>query len=464
MPKNLSPDEIEAILKSGNLDELIGAVEDERLECKSAPYGLKYDHQKQELAKDVSGLANAAGGVILIGVRTERDLVHFGDELKEIRLFVQKLVNQGQYQDILRAWIYPSLQQVEIRWFPSNNDQKKGITAIFVPKQPSSRHPFLLTRFIDDSGKRVDVIFGYAERKQANVIPTSVQEIHTFIRDGKRYDELNQKYTTLEEMLGQMQQEMKTGKEPPPKSNALQFIKNRMESARIKAGLENRPSFTLAVVSVDTIEIQDIFAGRGSEIVQLIDNPPKLRSSGFDLNTGASSEIVRGELRRSVNPGKILEVWRDGTIVFAAEGDSDFLSWGKRSIPGKALYINPLVLIEATYLFGELSRRIFSKSIPGTKEVVYKLELRHMTVNSQPCYLVPGPLGSHSFVVPKAPASYAIFSINWTGSDIKSGEVAYNVVREVYRWFGMNDDEIPYTDRVDNRTIISADKIQKARE
>lgn len=80
MPKNLDPDHVRFILKSGHFNELIGTVEDEHLECKAAPYQLQSEHQKQELAKDVAGLANAGGGIILIGVRTERDPTHFGDE------------------------------------------------------------------------------------------------------------------------------------------------------------------------------------------------------------------------------------------------------------------------------------------------------------------------------------------------------------------------------------------------
>ena len=459
MPKTLSPDEVKAILERGNFEDLIGAVEDDRLEYKAAPYGLKHDHQKQELAKDVAGLANAGGGIILIGVRTEKDPTHFGDEIKEIRTFPQQLVNPSQYQDILRTWIYPTLQQVEIQWFPSSGDPKKGIVAIFIPKQASSRRPFLLTRFIDDTGKRVEVLFGYVERKQANVIPFSVEEIQVLIRDGQRYEESRQQYTSLEEMLGQLQQDVKAGKEKPPESNTLQLLNDRMLAAREKARLANRPAFTLAVSPVNTIEIQEVFKGRGAKIVQIIDNPPELRLGGFSLNTGASSEIVRGQLRRAVNPGIILEVWRDGTLIFAADGGADFLSWGRRTIAEGPLYINPLVLIESTYLFSELSRQIYGNATPQPKEIEYRLELRNMTVRGKPCVLTPGPVGSPTFSTYKAPASNVIHQFRCIGQ-INPGEVAYGLVREVYRWFSINDNEIPYTELIEGREIISADKIQ----
>lgn len=298
MPENLSPTEVKAILDSGNFDELIGAVEDERLECKGKPYQIKKDHQKQELAKDVAGLANAGGGIILIGVRTVRDPTHFGDEIKDVRSFEQNLINSNQYQDILNKWIYPSLQQVEIRWFRSRRNKKKGVVSIFIPIQPPGQQPFLITRTIDDMGKLGEVVFGYAERKRANVIPKSVQEIHALVKDGLRFGELSEQNATLQDMLRQIQQQIKGGKEKPSESDAFKQMMHRMNEARDVARLHDDPVFVLAASPVDVVEIQDIFMG-DSEIVRLINNPPELRFSGFDLNTGASSEIVRGQLQTS---------------------------------------------------------------------------------------------------------------------------------------------------------------------
>ena len=74
MPKNLSLAEITTILQAGDFNQLIGGLEDEHLECKREPYKLQLDTEKMELAKDVSALLNADGGIILVGVRTEKDL------------------------------------------------------------------------------------------------------------------------------------------------------------------------------------------------------------------------------------------------------------------------------------------------------------------------------------------------------------------------------------------------------
>ncbi len=103
----LSVDEIEKVLAYGDFDHLIGVIEDERLECKSGPYTLENDHQKLELAKDVSALANSGGGIILIGAKTEKDPAHLGDEIKEIRPFVQALIDTERYQNVVGDWVFP---------------------------------------------------------------------------------------------------------------------------------------------------------------------------------------------------------------------------------------------------------------------------------------------------------------------------------------------------------------------
>ncbi|NOT96228.1 MAG: ATP-binding protein, partial [Nitrospira sp.] len=68
--KKLSLEDVQQILESGEFDSLIGTQEDDHLECKGEPYQLDINHAKLEFAKDVSALANAKGGIILIGVRT----------------------------------------------------------------------------------------------------------------------------------------------------------------------------------------------------------------------------------------------------------------------------------------------------------------------------------------------------------------------------------------------------------
>ena len=467
--KVITRDEVPTILDSGNFNDLIRAVENEWLECKAAPYRLKEDHQKQELAKDVCALANASGGFILIGLKTQRDPTHFGDEIIEVRPYPQSLVNSGQYQDVLKQWIYPRLQQVEVKWFPSASDPKKGIFAILIPPQASIHRPFLLTRTLDAKGKHVEVVFGYVERHRAGVDPMSVQELHGLIKDGFRFETLDQRIENIQATLVEMRLLQPDMKLASSTQDSSKLLGERVAEAVIEADLGGKRSFSLAAIPTNTVEIQSLFERRDADVVRLLENPPELRQGGFDLAADASARIVRGQLRRAVTPRyKTLELWRDGTLVFGAAGDENFLSWGRHSVTAGPIRINPLVLIESTFLFVELSRLIYQHVTPQPSSVVYRLELQNMTLEGKPSVLIPGPVGSFAWEFgtgtrSPAPTPNFIYTITWNEPSIKSGEIAFQLVREVYRWFGLEDNNIPYKEQVDGQFAISPEQIVKVR-
>jgi len=53
-------------------------------------------------------------------------------------------------------------------------------------------------------------------------------------------------------------------------------------------------------------------------------------------------------------------------------------------------------------------------------------------------------------------------TIDWR-DDIDSGKVAYEIVQEVYHWFGISDDGIPYIKKNENGiTVIDREALIKA--
>jgi hypothetical protein len=152
--------EMKAILDSGEFQKFIGEVEGQHFECKGAPYHLGNNSQKQELAKDVAGFANADGGVIVIGLSTDKIPTSFGEKVSKVRPFSSDLFSAKQYRDILRTWLYPNVTGLDIEWYPSTGDRTVGIAAIIVPPQQQSLHPFLITRYITEGEKGTEIVFG----------------------------------------------------------------------------------------------------------------------------------------------------------------------------------------------------------------------------------------------------------------------------------------------------------------
>lgn len=72
----------------GQFDALIGLPESEWLEAKPSPYVLDTTKQKLELAKDVSALANAVGGVLVLGFDTVRDPLTATEHISAVNEFL----------------------------------------------------------------------------------------------------------------------------------------------------------------------------------------------------------------------------------------------------------------------------------------------------------------------------------------------------------------------------------------
>jgi len=62
-----------------------------------------------------------------------------------------------------------------------------------------------------------------------------------------------------------------------------------------------------------------------------------------------------------------------------------------------------------------------------------------------------------------APASEAVFSVKWDEVEIDPKVIAFLLVSKVYAWFGIAHDEIPYTERIDNKLVISPEQLQALR-
>jgi len=442
--KTLTVEEIIVILNAGEFDQLKDAVENDRFECKAEPYRLDEEHQKYELAKDVSALANAKGGIILIGAQTERDPTHATDVIVKIRPLPNNLVKISQYEDIVRTWVYPPVKDIEIKWFKSSTHPATGLVGITIPEQEALWRPFLMTRSIEPSGRVSTTLFGYAERGNGKSLPMSVQQLHTILRDGYRVG------TGAFGPLTTSPQE-RSGVKP------TELIAERIGKAVEAAELLDRPLFVLAAVPQKQTDLSVLLSARDAEPVKLLEHPTELRQSGFGPGAGINSRIVEGKCRRAVLPKyKLLEVWIDGSVIMIAAGDADFLSWGNRS--SDSLRINQLALIECTYLFARLAKDFLAFASSDFTSLDYVLSVQRMKLEHN-CYLFPGPLTQFPHGGIEAPEpDFKTVITEPPMSD--PGIPAYRLVSHVYNWFGFENDKIPYTSiNKEGKWIIDPAKI-----
>jgi len=192
-----SPDEINRILSSGVFDELKGALENELFEAKSEPWDFDSDRGKLEFAKDVTALANGRGGVIVVGLSTMESTTYQRNEVQEVHPLPASDRPTDRFFHILQEWLYPVPDGVEFKWYGVLNDPSRGLIGVHVPDQREDQRPFLVAHHLLETGKKREIVFGLVQRLGGTTKPTPVHELHTFLKEGRRLDEIHQKLDAI---------------------------------------------------------------------------------------------------------------------------------------------------------------------------------------------------------------------------------------------------------------------------
>lgn len=122
----MNREEILQALEAQEFDRLVGVAEDGKLEFKGAPYDLDNQSQVLELAKDVSGLANAAGGLIVIGFRTHRVERQRIDLVSQPRPFARELFDADRALRLMEAKIHPRIEGLSLKWRGTRRRRQRG--------------------------------------------------------------------------------------------------------------------------------------------------------------------------------------------------------------------------------------------------------------------------------------------------------------------------------------------------
>jgi hypothetical protein len=365
--KQKSLSEILDDLREARFDALKGVAESFEVEVKGGPYVLSSERQKHELAKDVSALANAMGGVILIGFRTERDPQLLGERIEECRPFEHGLCDLNQYRNVLNDWIYPPIQNLQIEWFPSNNVDK-GVVAIRVPTEATDGSPYVVCKTIDLDGKINGNLIGYYQRVQDRVIARTPQLLRANLKDGSRFGELNTRLDNLEQSIALLAATVGTliTQQPTQESSGIsqEEVEDRIHEAVVAVEREGLPSIILSANSTTRCDFEGLFESRSEGIVRLFENPPTLRDQGFVICVYRASSIIRARLRRCVAPeNELLDLWKDGCLIAVGPGDGGLLGWMLNRSDG-ALPIRNFILTEVVLNFLNLAMKVFRYATP----------------------------------------------------------------------------------------------------
>lgn len=166
------------LLRAGHTQAVAGQPESGWLEAKSQTWALDTPSGKAEAAKDLTALANADGGLVLIPARTTQE----GDRelIDEVRPMPLERFSETQLRDVIASWTFPPLRGVEVDVVDSGDG--RGYAVISVAAHRPEDWPHLVVRD-DEAAFPSAAVAAYIRDGAQNRALTAAQ-LHGQIRSG----------------------------------------------------------------------------------------------------------------------------------------------------------------------------------------------------------------------------------------------------------------------------------------
>jgi hypothetical protein len=409
----LTPGQIIDVLARKEPDQLLGAVETDQVDFKLAPYHLGEDYQKWELAKDIAAFANNRGGVIVIGVRTRTEQNEIIETAVEISPVPKNIVDLQQYRGVIDRWIYPRAIGIDLRWYPPDANEDRGLLVVEVPAQHGGAGPFILQDMRDPDSNFKGAI-GIPRRDRERILWDSAADIHR---------QITRSAVTLESSR-------------TSETNALERAQARINSLEEQQGWTGRPTYFLQALAPDGTEIADFH----KDIRRILTGHQILRNDGFAPWQNFDIDVFeRGWLAHRSDIVTLLEpdgLLTHGTLI----SENTYLGWyyNDRRTPDNPLVLHPIAVVETTL---EFFRFLHLQILPRTDGRPWQHRISCRRFRSNNVALPAGhPKGHIFFNAPIAKADEWTSNLQETTSP---GRDAFLELQSLYMLFGHTSNVIP---------------------
>lgn len=431
-----------AALEAGDSELVIGTHEREWLEFKQAPYHLKEDAQKLEFLKDVTSIANAGGGYLVIGFATKPETHTGRDIATELSRVRQDLVDAVQYRDVLESNTYPPLRNTSMRWWLV--ERGTGVLTIEIPAADENSAPIIVNKVKED-GIRKGLLMGIFVRSGERVNTLSPAEIHSQIQVGRAL-----------QRGGFQPSERREG---PASGPSEEDRGERLDADTRDAGLAGHRRLFMQAWPMTKAIVSDLHLPGGLHTI--IAGPPSLRDGGFNLRTGLQPALLPGGGLRVISDEKLsLSIQRNGLITWVVTAGPDFLAWASGRHGRPTYGINTMALVESVLEFVRFfAIQVVPRCEPQPGRWVVVAGMADLREEGDPTVLAPG--SSRGWIPQHGtkPSPVDSFRTEETeGQDRSAEEVAFDILREIYAQFGIDESHIPYSEqgRVSEELIKTA--------
>lgn len=233
------------------------------------------------------------------------------------------------------------------------------------------------------------------------------------------------------------------------------------------------PQFILAAQPEEQIDIPDFFIESPDNIFfEKLRHPEYLRYTGWNMLTLDYPKIKNGTFWEVKNGDvKTIRLYRDGSLVAIADASEEFLGWGAKNHED---YIkNPsllaLALIEYIYEFINLYKT-FIKESPNINSILFKFGFKNVDKwEGKKLVLKPREINisdARYWVSSESPQITKDFMseivVKLEEDQYKPEIIAYKIVSEIFTYFNISSDKIPYIKLNElGKKVIDIDKIKK---
>lgn len=332
-------------ISEADLQALIdnGVRESQTLEYKRGVYG-RGDEEVREMLRDISSIANAFGGDLLIGVEEDGDGVPVAlpgienGEAEAARIVGSCLSNIAERIPGLRAW-------------PVSLHNGRHVICLRIPR--SLRAPHMVTL------KGLNQFWARHDRQKA---PMSIHEIRDVC-------------LRVEGLMERLER----------------FLEKRKREILEEIG--SMPHYIIAVtpifVGTEVVEIRD------QELRELLYNPPGQRYGGWTVPTGVRPEPTLDGLQAEIHDWKTLELFRNGHTELRIKIDQDRFCLGQAELGGQQHWVlHPHALVEYPISLLRLSKAIYAR-LGLTDPVVVSLCLYNVIGFALYRYATNDPVASY---------------------------------------------------------------------
>lgn len=321
-----------AALAAHRAGDLLGTAEAGWVELKRQPYDLDRPAGKFELAKDVAAMANANGGVIVIGVATTSPPHEVRDVASEIRPFAKELGSVDAMKGVLKDWVVPP-QRPSLSWFESAPASGLFLLVATVQPLPERERPALVSRTVDEDGRARTRRFGLPVRRGDDTEWLTADHVRLLIRDGMAAGE-----------AGSPQGPAAGGGD---EAGGLRAVAAG-EALRRWQDLDDAVPALHLVSTVDPAPgvLPGLYARAG--VRGWLDGPNGLRHNGFNFhNPYRQAEALPGAVGLASGRGLAVLVAQDGTVAAVVAADRSLLARSGGNVPG--LPVSSVVLTEIVH-------------------------------------------------------------------------------------------------------------------